>query len=95
MAWKDKHFYAVTTRHGYYESFHSLNEARDCANRIMIGYLEGLTCANDPKPTIIKIEEVEQLTFNAHTKTVCKRAGGESFGSYKDHDCYSKKESYI
>lgn len=88
MRWEDKHFYAVITKHGGYNSFHSIEEARDYANQVMIGYLEGLTCANDPEPTIIKIEEMEQLTFNSATKKVCKITGGASFGSYRDHDCY-------
>lgn len=84
----EQHFYAVTTKHGDYQSFHSLEDARDYANRVMIGYLEGLTCANDPAPTIIKIEEIEQLAFNQPTKSVYRRIGGPSFGSYRDHDCY-------
>lgn len=85
--WTDKHFYAVTTRHGSYESFHSLEQARASCVEIMKGYLEGLTCANDPKPTIIKIEEVESLGFNNATKTVFKKSGGE-FGGYSEFDCY-------
>lgn len=83
-----QHFYAVTTNHGGYQSFPSLEEARAYANHVMIGYLEGLTCANDPQPTIFKIAEVEQLTFNPATKSVCCRTGGPSFGSYREHDCY-------
>ena len=94
MRFEDRHFYAVITRHGGYDGFHTLKEAREHANRVMIGYLEGLTCANDPEPTIIKIEDVECLMFNKATKTVCKRTGGPAFGSYRDgHDCYAEVEA--
>ena len=89
VRFEDQHFYAVTTRHGGYNSFHSLAEARDCANQIMIGYLEGTTCNNDPHPTIIKIEEIEQLGLNPITKVTYKRSGGPNFGGYRDHNCYT------
>lgn len=92
MAYKDIHFYAVTTRHGGYNSFHTLAEAQNHANAVMNGYLEGLTCSNDPQPTIFKIQEVEQLTYNSHTKKVCKRYDGPSFGRYRDFDTYANRE---
>lgn len=84
------HFYAVTTKHGGYQSFATLIEARNHANQVMIGYLEGLTCANDPQPTIIQIQEIEMIGFNTLTKSVFKRTGGAGFGSYRDYDCYAE-----
>jgi len=67
--------YVVVTSHGSYEKFDLFEEAQQCSWSIMNGYLEGLTCANDPQPTIIQVVEIEKLVYDKVKKIICRRVG--------------------
>lgn len=89
---KETHYYGVTTRFGSYDSFATYEEAKECADNHMKGYLECTKYGSDPNPTIFKIQELESIGWNKPTKTCYIREGGASFGSYRDYDPYHKED---
>lgn len=54
-------FYVVADRHGTFDTFDTLEDARTFANHLVEGYKDGTRSANHPMPVITECRNIEKV----------------------------------